>query len=136
MKLSPRFVTGHFFAAGGAFLAVAALASGPHLAGWIGFGVFTGLAVTAFTAASVTRRTGAKVSYGLLGLVGLWSLVATLLFAGGALTWLVFAGGVALAVLAVADLAVHEATTEKVVHQLVISDRPAVSEAAPGRVAA
>lgn len=33
------------------------------------------------------------------------------------LTWLVFADAIAVGVLALADLTVHEATTEKVVHQ-------------------
>ena len=42
-----------------------------------------------------------------------------------ALTWSVFAGGVALALIALADLAAHEVTTEKVVHQLVVTQAPA-----------
>lgn len=136
MKLSLRFAIGNLFLLGGAFLAVAAMTFGSHLAGWIGFGVFTGLAVGAFATTALSRATGMKISYGLLGLVGLWSLIATLLFTGSALTWLVFAGGVALGVLALADLAVHEATTEKVVHQLVISDNPAVSGALAERIGA
>jgi hypothetical protein len=136
MKLSPRFLAGNLFVIGGAFLAVAAMTFGAHLAGWIGFGVFTGLAVAAFASAAVSHSTGVKISYTLLGLVGLWSLVATLLFTGSALTWLVFADGIALAVIALADLAVHEATTEKVVHQLVISDTPVASKPGAERIAA
>ena len=38
------------------------------------------------------------------------------------LTWLVFADALAVGVLALADLTAHEATTEKVVHQLVVHD--------------
>ncbi|HEY2505827.1 MAG TPA: hypothetical protein VGI58_04885 [Streptosporangiaceae bacterium] len=136
MKLSTRFLAGNAFVTGGAFLAVAAMTFGAHLAGWVGFGVFTGLAITAFASAAISHTASVKVSYSLLGLVGLWSLIATLLFTGSALTWLVFAGGIALAVVALADLAVHEATTEKVVHQLVISDRPATSEPGVDRIAA
>jgi hypothetical protein len=38
------------------------------------------------------------------------------------LTWLVFADALAVAAIALADLTAHEATTEKVVHQLVVHD--------------
>jgi hypothetical protein len=49
-----------------------------------------------------------------LGVVALWSLVAALAFSGTALTWLVFADGIALGVFALADLAAHESTTERI----------------------
>jgi hypothetical protein len=49
-------------------------------------------------------------------------VVAALAFSGSLLTWLVFADALAVGVLALADLTVHEATTEKVVHQLVVHD--------------
>ena len=60
--------------------------------------------------------------HGIVGLVALWSLVAALAFSGTLLTWLVFADAIAVGVLALADLTAHEATTEKVVHQLVVHD--------------
>jgi len=43
-------------------------------------------------------------------------------FSGTALTWLVFADAIAVGVLALADLAAHEATTERIVHQLEVRD--------------
>ena len=55
-------------------------------------------------------------------MVALWSLIAALAFSGTALTWLVFADAIALGVLALADLAVHEATTERIVHSIEVSD--------------
>jgi hypothetical protein len=55
-------------------------------------------------------------------LVGLWSLFAALVFSGSALTWLVFADAIAVGVLGLADLAMHEATTERIVHQLEVRD--------------
>ena len=45
-----------------------------------------------------------------------------LAFSGTLLTWLVFADALAVGVIALADLTAHEATTEKVVHQLVVHD--------------
>ena len=48
--------------------------------------------------------------------------LTALAFSGTLLTWLVFADALAVGVLALADLTAHEATTEKVVHQLVVHD--------------
>jgi hypothetical protein len=134
MKLSPRFVLDNLFVVGGAFLAVVAMSFTASVAGWIGFGVFTGLTVLAFVSAVVARATGQKIGHTILGLVGLWSLVAALAFSGTVLTWLVFADAIALGVIALADLTAHEVTTESVVHRLVITETPAASES--GRAAA
>jgi len=134
MKLSPRFVVDNLFVVGGAFLAVVAMAFTASVAGWIGFGVFTGLTVLAFVSAVVARATGQKIGHTILGLVGLWSLVAALAFSGTVLTWLVFADAIALGVIALADLTAHEVTTESVVHRLVITETPVASES--GRAAA
>jgi hypothetical protein len=125
MKLSTRFAVDNLFVVGGAFLAVSAMAFSAPVVGWLGFGVFTGLTVLALASAVIGKPAGRKVSHGLLGLVGLWSLIAALLFAGPALTWLVFADAIALAVIALADLTVHEVTTENVVHSLVVTESPA-----------
>jgi len=69
--------------------------------------------------------------------VGLWSLISALVYSGTALTWLVFANGIAIAVIALADLTAHEVTTENVVHRLVVTDAAAAtSDATDGRIAA
>ena len=125
MNLSPRFALDTLFVIGGAFLAVVALPFTASVAGWTGFGVFTGLAVIALASALFGHGAVRRTSHGILGLVGVWSLIASLLFSGSALTWWVLAGGVAIAVIALADLAAHEVTTEKVVHQLVVTESPA-----------
>jgi hypothetical protein len=125
MNLSPRFAIDSLFVVGGAFLTVAAVAFSATVAGWTGFGVFTGLALVALASALLGHGVVRKTSHGILGLVGIWSLIATLLFTGSALTWLVFAGGIALAAIALADMAAHESTTENVVHQLVVTQAPA-----------
>jgi hypothetical protein len=82
----------------------------------------------------LARNSGHKLGHGLLAVAGRWSLVAALAFSGSLLTWLVFADAIAIAVIALADLAAHEATTEKVVYQLVVSEAP--TGTATGRVAA
>jgi hypothetical protein len=125
MNLSHRFALDTLFVIGGAFLAVIALAFTVSAAGWTGFGVFTGLTVIALASALFGHGAIRRSSHVLLGAVGLWSLIAALLFTGPALTWLVFAGGVAFAVIALADMTAHEVTTENVVHQLVVTQAPA-----------
>jgi hypothetical protein len=122
MKLSPRFIVDNLFVIGGAFLAVASMVFTASVTGWLGFGVFTGLTVLAVTGAILARTTGQRIGHSILGAVGLWALIAALAFSGTMLTWLVFGNAIALAVIALADLTAHEATTENVVHRLVISE--------------
>lgn len=121
MKLNPRFALDIPFVVGGAFLAVAAMSFSAPVAGWVGFGVFTGLAVLAAVSAAAAGAARQRIGHGLLGLVALWALIAALVFSGPALVWLVFADGVALGALALADQAVHEATTEDTVHRLEVA---------------
>ena len=72
----------------------------------------------------------------MVGLVALWSLIAALIFTGSVLTWLVLADAIALGVVALADLAAHEVSTENVVHRLEVTDSGAGSDVAAGRIAA
>jgi hypothetical protein len=122
MKLSSRFLLDSLFVVAGAFLIVASMAWTANTAGWTAFGVSTGITVLAAASAVLGRKNARKLSHGLLGLVALWSLIAALAFSGTALTWLVFADAIAVGVFALADLAVHEATTERIVHQLEVRD--------------
>jgi hypothetical protein len=125
MNLSPRYVLDILFLIGGAFLVVAAMAFSAPVAGWLAFGVSAGLTVLAGTSAIVARRYGRKIGHSLIGAVGLWSLIAALVFSGTLLSWLVFADAIALAVVALADLTTHEVTTENVVHRLEVTTAPA-----------
>jgi hypothetical protein len=136
VKLSPRFVLDNLFVVAGAFLVAASLAFAASVAGWIGFGVFTGLTVIAGTSAVLARHNARRIGHGLLALAGLWSLVAALAFSGSVLMWLVFADAIALGVIALADLTAHEATTENVVHRLVVTETPATNGTTVGRTAA
>jgi len=122
MKLSSRFLLDGLFVVAGAFLTVASMAWAASTAGWIAFGVSTGITVLAAASAALAQKNSRKLGHGLLGLVALWSLVAALAFSGTVLTWLVFADAIAVGVFALADLAAHEATTERIVHQLEVRD--------------
>ena len=131
MKLSSRFLLDSLFVVAGAFLTVASLAWSSGTAGWTAFGVSAGVTVLAAASAGFARKTSLRVGHGALAVVALWSLIAALAFSGTALTWLVFADAIALGVLALVDLAVHEATTERIVHSLEVR-----SPATDGRIAA
>ena len=122
MKLSSRFLLDSLFVVAGAFLTVASMAWSSGTAGWTAFGVSAGVTLLAAASAATAKKSSRRIGHGLLGVVALWSLVAALVFSGPALTWLVFADAIALGVLALADLAAHESTTERIVHSLEVRD--------------
>jgi hypothetical protein len=130
MSLSTRFGVDVIGVVAGGFLAVTAVAFAAPTAGWIGFGVSTGLTVLGALGAVFATRRGARIGHGVLGLVGLWSLIAALTFTGPALTALVFADALAVALVGLVDLTVHEMSTERVVHELEVRSTPVVSQAA------
>jgi hypothetical protein len=122
MKLSSRFLLDGLYVIAGAFLTVAAMAWSAGTAGWTAFGVSVGIAVIAAASAALATKTAHRFGHGLIALVAAWSLVAALIFSGSLLTWFVFGDAIALGVLALADLASHEASTERVVHSLEVQD--------------
>ena len=122
MKLSSRFLLDILFVVAGAFLVAASMAWSAGTAGWTAFGVSAGVTLLAATSAAMAKTASRRLGHGLLGLVALWSLAAALAFSGTALTWLVFADAIAVGVLALADLTAHEATSERIVHQLEVRD--------------
>jgi hypothetical protein len=121
MKFSARFMLDSLYVTAGAFLAVVAMAWSTGTAGWTAFGVSAGITIIAASAA-LAKKNSHRIGHGLIGLVALWSVVAALAFSGSALTWLVFADAIAVGVLGLADLASHEASTERVVHQFEVRD--------------
>ncbi|HEX5400745.1 MAG TPA: hypothetical protein VFX16_00430 [Pseudonocardiaceae bacterium] len=124
MSLSTRFGVDVLAVVTGGFLAVAAVAFSAPVAGWVGFGVFTALTLAAVVGFVVTNRTGAMVGHGVLGVFGLWALLAALLFSGSALTTLVFIDALAVALIGLVDLTAHELSTERVVHELEVHHTP------------
>ncbi|HUN33266.1 MAG TPA: hypothetical protein VMU95_14740 [Trebonia sp.] len=122
MRLSSRFLLDGLYVVAGAFLVVAATAWSAGTAGWTAFGVSVGVAIIAAASATLATKSAQRFGHGLIALVAGWSLIAALIFSGSLLTWFVFADAIAVGVLALADLAVHEASTERVVHSLEVRD--------------
>lgn len=76
-------------------------------------------AVLLSAALVITRRGVAQRSLdGIIGVLGTWTIVASLVFTGGAVTWLGFASGAAFVGLALVGLTLHELFTERVVHSI------------------
>jgi len=140
MKPSLRFALDNLFVLGAAFLAVSAMAFPATVAGWLAFGVSTGLAVLAVASMATAHRTGQRIGQrigrGVAGLVALWSLIAALILTGSALTWLVLADAIALGVVALADLTAHEVSTENAVHRLEVTGTLRTGDPAAERLAA
>jgi hypothetical protein len=128
--MSLRFGLGTVFALAGGFLVAASLAFSANTAGWLAFGVSAGVAVLAAAALAKYGTSRASYGYAAAFAVGLWSLIAALIFTGSTLTWLVFADALALLAVALTDLALHEISTERVVHTLEVHDSGHVVQAA------
>ena len=131
MKLSSRFVLDSLFVVAGSFLAVTSMAWAAGTAGWTAFGVSAGVTVLAAASAGLAKKRSRRIGHGLIAVAALWSAIAAVSFSGTALTWLVFADAIAVGVLVLADLAAHEATTERIVHALEVRD-----PASDGRITA
>jgi hypothetical protein len=74
--------------------------------------------------AAVDARPAARdqrVLDGLIALLGAWTVVEAIIFEGATLKWVSFTDAVALAALAVIGLAMHEMSTERVVHELSVT---------------
>lgn len=108
------------------FLVVVSMAFSPGVAGWIAFGVSTGIAVAGIAGLALARAPGDRAGQVAIIVLGLWSLAAALAFSGTALTWLVFADAAAVAVLSLAQLAGNEAAAQRALG--------AAQHAGPGRV--
>ena len=60
---------------------------------------------------------------GLVGLLGVWSIVQAIVFEGSTLQWVSFTTAAVAALLATVGLTIHELTTERVVHELSVVSR-------------
>jgi len=87
-----------------------------------------GIVMLALAAADFAGRDRLQRGLGaVVGLLGIWSIVEAIVFDGSTLEWVSFATAVAAGLLAIAGLAAHEASAERVVHELAVTpaaDRP------------
>jgi hypothetical protein len=119
--MGSRFITNLFLALAAGFVAVASQAFAAGVTGWIAFGI--GLGILAMLGIAQLDRTRGRLQQGLdtlAGLLGIWTVVASVVFSGATLTWLSLAEALAFVGLAVAGLVAHELSTERVVHAFAV----------------
>jgi hypothetical protein len=117
--MSQRFISNVALGIAGAVVVVSTQAFTPHTTGWVTFGVSLG--ALALLALLQRDRAGARSQRMLdieVGLLAVWSAVASVVYTGTTLRWLSFGEGAGFVALAVAGLIVHELRTERVVHEL------------------
>jgi hypothetical protein len=114
--MNSRFLTNTALTILGAFTVVASMVWAPTTFMWLMLGA--GILATALSGTIAVRRRGrAQRSLdAVVGVLGAWTIVASLVFAGSVVTWLGFASGIAFLALALTGLTLHELITERVVH--------------------
>jgi hypothetical protein len=82
-----------------------------------------GIVMIALAAGSLSQSAGPQRSLdAVIAVLGVWSIVQAIVFDGSTLEWFSFATAAAAAVLATIGLLIHEATTERVVHELRVTE--------------
>jgi hypothetical protein len=118
VSMNSRYLTNSALAVIGGFTVVASQVWIPATFMWLMFSA--AILAVALSSAVVLKGRG-NVQRGLDGLVGIlgaWTIVASLVFSGSVVTWLGFASGAAFVALAFIGLTVHELYTERVVHSI------------------
>jgi hypothetical protein len=105
----------------GALIAIDRFAFTSSDAIWIAFGLVVAAAALSIAAYAVALRRENHAFSGLSALsalVAVWTILANRVFASPTALWIGFAGGVALLLMSLRALALHETTVERVVHAL------------------
>jgi cation transport ATPase len=118
VSMNSRYLTNAALAVIGGFTVVASQVWIPATFMWLMFSAAV-LAVTLSTAVALRGRGNVQRGLdGLVAILGVWTIVASLVFSGTVVTWLGFASGAAFVALALIGLTLHELYTERVVHSI------------------
>ncbi len=123
--MNSRFLTNAVLSVLGGFIVVVSMAWAPITFMWLmlGAGIFALALAGGF---AINGRGNAQRSLdGTIGILGVWTIVASLVFSGSLLTWLGFASGLAFVGLGLIGLTLHELYTERVVHSFEVLRAPA-----------
>lgn len=116
--MNSRYITNVSLAVAGGFLVVVSQVFAAPTFEWLMFGIGI-LAVLIGGAVGLSSRgLTQRALDAATGVLGAWTIVASLVFAGSTMTALGFASGLAFVALALAGLTVHELLTERVVHSI------------------
>ena len=116
--MNSRYLTNALLAVVGGFTVIASQVWVPATFMWLMFSA--GVLAIVFSSAVALKGRGLvqRGLDGLIGGLGAWTIVASLVFSGTAVTWLGFASGAAFVALAFIGLTLHELYTERVVHSI------------------
>jgi cell division protein FtsW (lipid II flippase) len=104
----------------GGFLVVVSLVWTGATLEWLFFA--GGIAMTLIAAAdALAHGIAQRTLDGLIAVLGVWTIVESLVFTGAALKWISFGGASLLVALAVTGLVIHEMGSERVVHELSVT---------------
>jgi hypothetical protein len=116
-RMSPRFISNIAVAIAGAVVVVVSQTFTASVTGWVTFGVSLGaLALLAIVQLDRARGSMQRLVDAGIGVLALWSAVASVVYTGTTLTWLSLAEGIGFVALALVGLVAHELKTERVVH--------------------
>lgn len=130
--MNSRYVSNIVLAIAGAFLVVASQVWTPSVFMWLMFGIGVLALALAGAGAIPGRGNVQRTLDGAVGILSAWTIIASLVFAGSAITWLGFASAVAFVGLAVIGLTLHELHTERVVHSLEVHSTSSVDRELAG----
>jgi hypothetical protein len=131
VSMNSRFLTNSALWLLGAFTVVASQVWAPATFMWLMLGAGIIAVLTASTIVVRGRGTAQRSLDATVGVLGAWTIVASLVFSGTVVTWLGFATGAALVGLAAVGLTLHELYTERVVHSFEVRTSATQSEFAP-----
>jgi hypothetical protein len=116
--MNSRYLTNVALTILGAFTVVASMVWAPSTFMWLMLGSGIVAVLLAGSVVIATRGIAQRSLDGAIGVLGAWTIVASLVFAGSVVTWLGFASGAAFVALALAGLTLHELSAERVVHSI------------------
>jgi uncharacterized membrane protein len=117
--VSQRFISNLALAVAGTVVVVSSQAFSSNVTGWLTFGVSLGaLALLAVVERNRIRDRPQMVLDAGIGLLAIWSAIASVIYNGRTLTWLSLAEGLGYVAFALAGLALHEVEDERAVHAL------------------
>lgn len=118
-----RFFYNSLLALAAGFLVVATQAFAPVTVAWLTFGIAAGITLVGLVSLPLPFGLLQRGLSALTVALGIWTIVASLVFAPTTVVWLGFASALGFVALAFGGLTVHELTTERIVHSLDISAR-------------
>ncbi len=121
VSMNSRYLSNVALIIAGAFLVVASQAFGVATFEWLMFGIGAVAVLMSATILLRSRGVAQRTLDALIGILGVWTVVASLEFVGSTVIWLGFASGAGLVALAVIGLTLHELRTERVVHSLEVT---------------